>query len=567
MAKKPPAVQTVGQTEIAEYRKLLLQMGDGVVAKHLCHLVKSRYKIIYIRSQEEMRVLQCLQWLSLAEGYDLYQWDCSRGLLETHTMQPVKSDSNEVNENPSALLGHIIEHAKNDNKILGDNPDKAGKGHIYTLLDFHHFLEAPDLQRQFKEFFGIASVCHIVIISPVFQCPPTLNKEFTLIDFPLPSRSEIRDALEKIKHEVPANYPKAVKYAIDHEEELLDAAAGLTVTEAENAYALSLVKTKNFDIKTIIEEKKQIISKTGILEFREPKFTFDDIGGLEALKVWLDRRKTAFSQESKEFGLEIPKGVLLAGIPGTGKSLICDALAARWQMPLLRLDIGAIFSSHVGESEANVRLVLQTSSAIAPAILWIDEIEKGLGGVQSSNQTDGGVTNRVFGTLLTWMQEKDNPVFVICTANNVTSLPPEFMRAGRFDEIFFLDLPNADQRQDVLGRLLLKKKRNPEEFDLFKIAQSSENYSPAELEKGINNALFCAFSENKRQLTTEDIVSEIIKFQPLFNSRREEIEAMREWALGVDGVGGRAVLANSSENKKFVPTNKARAMNLSAEDL
>lgn len=202
-------------------------------------------------------------------------------------------------------------------------------------------------------------------------------------------------------------------------------------------------------------------------------------------------------------------------------------------------------------------------------ILWIDEIEKGLGGVQSSNQTDGGVTNRIFGTMLTWMQEKECPVFVVCTANNIMAIPPEFMRAGRFDEIFFLDLPDDEQRLDVLTRLLVKKKRNPADFDLYPVVQASVNYSPAELEKAINNALFVAFSDNKRKLTTQDLISEISKFQPLYNSRREEIEAMREWALGKDQEGGRAVLANSS-NKiagDFSTFNTSRSMNLSEDDL
>lgn len=229
----------------------------------------------------------------------------------------------------------------------------------------------------------------------------------------------------------------------------------------------------------------------------------------------------------------------------TGKSMTCDALASAYQMPLLRLDFGAVFSAHVGESEANIRQCLQTAETVAPCILWIDEVEKGIGGVESSNATDGGVTSRVFGTMLTWMQDKLSPVFVICTANNIAGLPPEFMRAGRFDEIFFIDLPNEEQRAEVITKLLTRKKRDATAFNIDEIVLVTHNYTPVEIEKGIDNALFVAYSNQKRALTTADIVSETKKFYPLYNSRREEIDEMRLWALGADKTGGRAVLANT----------------------
>ena len=251
----------------------------------------------------------------------------------------------------------------------------------------------------------------------------------------------------------------------------------------------------------------------------------------------------------------------------TGKSMVSDALAGLYQMPLLRLDIGALFSSHVGESEENVRKCVAIASSISPCVLWVDEIEKGIGGVQSSNVTDGGVTNRVFGTLLTWMQEKTQPIFIICTANNVTSIPPEFMRAGRFDEVFFLDLPNKEQRSEVISVLLKRKHRDPKNFDLNQISDATKNYSPAEIEKCINNGLFIAYQDNKRELSTKDIVGESSKVQPLYNSRREEIEEMREWALGKDGVGARARLANStSSTKSFAVTETGRQFDIGQSD-
>ena len=250
----------------------------------------------------------------------------------------------------------------------------------------------------------------------------------------------------------------------------------------------------------------------------------------------------------------------------TGKSAVCDALASVYKMPLLRLDFGAVFSAHVGESEANIRQSLQIAESIAPCILWLDEVEKGIGGVESSNATDGGVTNRVFGTMLTWMQEKLSPVFMVCTANNIAGLPPEFMRAGRFDEIFFIDLPNEEQRAEVIEKLLSRKKRNALEFDISQIVSVTHNYTPVEIEKGIDNALFVAYSDKKRALTTEDVVAETKKFFPLYNSRREEIDEMRKWALGESRTGGRAVLANSP-TKPEVPDNDEshRALDIDSE--
>lgn len=492
-------------------------------------------------------------------------------MLDSHSLKQVSSPNNEIHVDPLAAMSHIIDAAKNDNEQMKDE-HLTSEGHIFALLDFHLFLRGdgdPPLQRKFKEFFEMSSVCCIVVIAPVFECPAALEKEFTVIDFPYPSKAELQSSLNKIKKEIPSNYPKAIKFADFHEEELIQAATGLTIVEAENAYALSLVKKKTFDIPTILKEKRQIIQKSGILEYKEPKFSFDDIGGLNTLKQWLQTRRLAFSEDAKNFGLLSPKGVLLMGIPGTGKSMTCDALASYWQMPLLRLDIGAIFGSRVGQSEGNMRRVIQIAEAISPCILWIDEIEKGIGGIQSSNQTDGGVTNRVFGTLLTWMQEKTSATFVACTANNVLSMPTEFMRAGRFDEIFFVDLPNKEQRVEVIERILIKKQRNPDNFDIKEIVQWSNNYSPAEIEKGINNGLFIAYSEDKRPLTTQDITDELQKFQPLYNSRQEEIDEMREWALGEDGVGGRAVLANSlsDPSKSFAIESTLRGLDLSENDL
>jgi len=525
----------------------MLATGDGDIGPSINHMINSRFRILYIRSHEERRVIDFFKNLSVYRGFELFHWDCDRGLLEAHSREKVAADNSEVNEgDPTAILAHIIDHASKQSQSMREN--KKPKGVIYMLLDFNVFMgEMPPVQRKLKEFADTVSVCTIIITAPTFDCPPTLEKDVTLIDFPVPSYNEINSSLQTMAKEISIQLPMAAKDAKEHEEDLVKAASGLTLTEAENAYAMSVVAEKRFDIKRILEEKKQMIRKSGILEYRESRFKMDDLGGLDTLKNWLTLHRLAFKDDARQFGLPAPKGILVCGIPGTGKSAICDALAHEYQMPLLRLDFGAVFSAHVGDSEQNIRQCLKTAESIAPCVFWIDEVEKGIGGVESSNATDGGVTNRVFGTMLTWMQDKIAPVFVVCTANNILGIPPEFMRAGRFDEIFFIDLPNESQREEVVEKLLKRKGRDPGVFDIDKIVSVSKNYAPVEIEKGIDNALFVAYSQGKRNVLTQDIADEILKFHPLYNSRREEIDAMRDWALGKDGRGGRAVLANSPE--------------------
>lgn len=568
--KKPP-LKTANELVVTDdvrikARDRTLAAGDGSIGLQINHMIKSRFRILYIRSHEEKRVREFFKDLTIYRGQELFQWDCDRGLRDGYSGEVISSDESEINDgDPTAILAHIIDHASRHSKPMREG--KVPSGAIYMLLDFHHFLDGfPPVERKLKEFAETVSTCTIVIIAPIFVCPPTLEKQVTLLDFPVPSHKEISATLKKLAKEISAQLPEASKEAKENEEDLVKAASGLTLTEAENAFAMSVVANKRFDIQTILDEKKQMIRKGGILEYRDSRFTFDDLGGIDTLKDWLILRRVAFKEDARDFGLPTPRGILILGIPGAGKSAVCDALASVYKMPLLRLDFGAVFSAHVGDSEANIRKCLAMAEAVSPSILWLDEVEKGIGGVESSNATDGGVTNRVFGTMLTWMQDKLAPVFMVCTANNIDGLPPEFMRAGRFDEIFFIDLPDEDQRAEVIEKLLSRKKRNASEFDIDQIVSATHNYTPVEIEKGIDNALFVAYSNNKRSLTTEDIVNETKKFFPLYNSRREDIDKMRKWALGESGVGGRAVLANSPKKPKKPDDGKSyRALDIDGD--
>ncbi|RYX99815.1 AAA family ATPase, partial [bacterium] len=276
------------------------------------------------------------------------------------------------------------------------------------------------------------------------------------------------------------------------------------------------------------KEKKQIIRKSGLLEFYPTQEDMSTVGGLDNLKSWLNKRTEAFTKKARDYGLPEPKGILLLGVSGSGKSLVAKAVSSLWQLPLLRLDIGRLFSSLVGSSEENMRKTIKTAESVAPCLLWLDEIDKGFSGSGSSNVSDGGTTSRVLSSFLTWMQEKNNPVFIIATANDISRLPPELLRKGRFDEIFFLDLPKAEERIEIFNIHLKKRGRRSENFDLNLFASNTDGFSGSEIEELIISAMYDSFEEN-REVTTADIMNTIKHAVPLSHTMKESIDQLRDW--------------------------------------
>ncbi|MBT7914494.1 AAA family ATPase, partial [Candidatus Bathyarchaeota archaeon] len=308
-----------------------------------------------------------------------------------------------------------------------------------------------------------------------------------------------------------------------------EAARGLTATEAEDIFALSVVRTQQLESGLISSEKARAIAKDGILELSESRETLDSIGGLGELKSWTLRRRNAFSPRAREYGLPVPKGVLILGIPGTGKSLCAKASASAFGFPLLKLDAGKLFAGIVGESEANLRRAIQTAEAISPCILWIDEIEKGFSGSKSSGSTDGGTSARVFGSFISWMQEKTAPVFVVATANDISQLPPELLRKGRFDELFFVDLPDEAERRRIWEIHICRRERDPRSFDLQSLSDLSKGFTGSEIEQVVIDALFESFDRDL-ELTDEALTDAVIRTVPLSTTMAEPIRALRDWA-------------------------------------
>jgi SpoVK/Ycf46/Vps4 family AAA+-type ATPase len=496
--------------------------------KEIDILIRARYPLIYITSYEEQRASKLLAYLAAERDKQLFIWSITSGIRRFE--EPTKID--ESTRDPLTALNHI---------------ERQTYPAIFILQDFHSYLSDQTVIRKLRELISNLKDTYetIVILSPVLNVPVELEKDMVVVDFDLPRKEEFNKLLDDIIEVVSKSSEVKVNLNEEVRDKLITAALGLTLNEAENAFARAIVVDKSLgpeDIENVLAEKEQVIRKSEILEYYRTDENLASIGGLDIIKGWVTKRSTAFSDKAKAFGLPEPKGILLIGVQGCGKSLTCKAIASLWKMPILRFDVGRVFSGIVGSSEENMRKAIKTAESVAPTILWIDEIEKSLSGVQSSNFSDAGTSARVFSTFLTWLQEKKKPVFVVATANNISLLPPELLRKGRFDEIFFVDLPTLGERKEIFSIHICKRKRDPKNYDLELLAKESEGFSGAEIEQAIISGLFDAFVR-EGELSTEDILKNIKVSVPLSKTMREEIEALRDWAKT------RARPASSEEEK------------------
>jgi AAA+ superfamily predicted ATPase len=510
----------------------------GTCLEEIEVLIRARYPILYIVSWEEQRVQDWLLEVAKKRNKRVYEWSFSTGIVPAGTSIQSQRPRTSTTKDPLAALDHVV-----------DQVEPA----LYLFKDLHPFLTRNNFAviRRLKEI-GLQlknSYKTIVLISPTMELPPELEKEVTVVDFPLPETRDISALLDRIIQEVKSQPNIKIDVAPEARERLLKAALGLTLSEAENVFAKILVnggKLGEDDVQAVFSEKRQIIRKSGLLDYYETDARFEQVGGLQHLKEWLRKRALAFADKARDFGLPPPKGVFLLGVQGCGKSLCAKAVSGLWGMPLLRLDVGRMFGSLVGSSEENMRRAIQVAESIAPVVLWIDEIEKAMAGSRSSGNTDSGTTARVFGTFLTWLSEKSSSVFVIATANNISELPPELLRKGRFDEIFFVDLPNDEERREIFRIHLGLRKREPASFDVDALARDAAGFSGAEIEEAIVSALYDAFSEDK-PLSTAHVTKAIRETVPLSRTMEGELSRLRSWAEG------RARLATPKEAAAPVP--------------
>jgi hypothetical protein len=486
-------------------------------------LIRARYPILYILSSEEMRVQDLVLDIARKRQKKVFEWSYSTGIVPAGTSIQSQKHRNAATKDPLMALDQVIEQVEPA---------------IFIFKDFHPFLTKNNfaITRKLKEIALHLknSFKTILLVSPVLEIPAELEKEITLLNHPLPSRDDLSALLDKIITDVKDFHQIKVDLDDAGRERLLQAALGLTLGEAENVFAKIIVQGERLssdDVNEVFAEKQQIIRKSGLLEYYATDENFANVGGLGVLKDWLSKRAVAFTHEARSFGLPFPKGILMLGVQGCGKSLCAKAVSNLWQLPLLRFDMGRMFGSLVGSSEENVRRAIAVAESVAPAILWVDEIDKAFAGSQGSGATDGGTTARVFGTFLTWLSEKTAPVFVVATANDISQLPPELLRKGRLDEIFFVDLPSPEERKEIFRIHVTKRGRDAAKFDLAALAGASAEFSGAEIEESINSALYDAFY-TKQELTTEQVQVALAETVPLAKTMDEQINRLRSWAEG-----------------------------------
>ncbi|MFN9868103.1 MAG: AAA family ATPase [Pseudanabaena sp.] len=486
-------------------------------------LLRAKYPLIYIVTAEEEPVEEILTEVALQSSPSrrILFWDIARGW----------SDNNADKGSVMAALSRIAQR---------DKLTKDGDNVLYVLRDLHPILKYPHNERHIAIIRELKNLSRdlnrdrraIALTSHTLEIPAELTEEVTAIDFPLAAIAEIEYL---IKQKISANKLNLSNLAW---EQLVKACQGLSRTRIQRVLAKAIAEKEEVndsDIDAVLAEKQQAIRQTGILEFFTVNESLKNVGGLDNLKRWVRIRRDAFTEEAKRYGIPTPKGALLVGIQGTGKSLSAKTIANEWRLPLLRLDIGRLFGSYVGESESRMRQMIQLAEATAPCVLWIDEIDKAFGNVTVTIDGDSGASRRVFGTLITWMQEKTAPVFIVATANNVRILPAELLRKGRFDEIFFLNLPTESERQEIF-KVHLQKLRPSRlrEFDLVLLARHTKNFSGAEIEQvlidGIHRAFGRGSNGNREDFTTEDIISAIEETVPLAAIASQQIESLKQWA-------------------------------------
>lgn len=492
------------------------QSAGSKTAADIAALLRARNPLLWIVTREEARVERLLMDAAQTAQYDARFWDCANGISD-YAGNP--KEDGERSKDPAAAISSIR-----------DSKQRA----VWILRDFPTWLRDPTVLRGLRSLARRLPLSPreearaVIILTPSNDVPPELAGHALVIDFPLPDRTEIAALLQTALDSLPEDIRKQ---ACENgaRELAIDAAIGLTEEEAGACYRKSLVMTRTIEPAAIASEKKRVIAREKVLEWFDPlPGGLNSVGGYDNLKSWLQTRGSAFSAAARAYGLPAPKGCILVGVPGCGKSLTAKAIATAWQMPLLRLDMGALKSKWVGESESNIRKALKVLETVAPCVAWLDEIEKALAGA-TQGAADGGTSADALGAVLSWMQERQGSVFVVATANDVSALPPELLRKGRFDEIFFIDLPTEIERAQIMHAAIRQYKRDGSKIDAAAIATVCKDFTGAEIAALVPEGLYIAFADGAREITTQDLIAAAGKIVPLARTAADKIARLREW--------------------------------------
>ena len=483
---------------------------------------RAGFPILQTVSHEEGRLVQEVIKAHEASvaGY-VKVWDHVTGVTSYTNGQGVKSEGI---KNPKELF------------VLIESLAARGTACIFILKDFHPFFENPSIVRHLRNLLNDCKAAGItlVLVSPVSKIPIELMRDVQLLEYALPGGESLQQIVQKIQKDTENNNNVVLPLVVPMGD-IVDAMKGSTASEAENITALALSRHKGFDkafVKTAFSETIQNLKKSSLLTYLEPDVDFTNIGGLDGLKKWFGQRAKAFEPAAREYGLPAPKGVLLFGVAGCGKTLIAKAVSKEFNIPLFQLDIGSLFGSLVGSTEENFRKIISTVDSLGRCIVFIDEIEKAFNRDAVSGRGDTGTSSRAFGSFLTWLSERQSQAFVIGTSNNFTILPVEFMRKGRFDELFWIDLPNFDERKSILSVVIKKFKRDPRDFEIPQVSKMMEGFSGAEISEVVSAALFTAYCDDGREPTTEDLKSAVVDTIPQSETNGADLKKMREQAAG-----------------------------------
>ncbi len=492
-------------------------MRQEEAVENVVSLLKARNTLLWIVSGEELRVERALLGVAEKVKRDIWFWDCTDGIQDA--------------------AGELVELQKDPLQALDYVKNTKQRG-IYVFRDLHKWMD-PQVLRKLRSLqrnlqgAPFAQARAVIVLSNSTEIPPELTGQVTVVDWPLPDRAEIGEILDQVVSSLDEKLQSEALPVNGQREAAIDAAVGLSAEEAMNSYARSLVIEHRIDPGIVAAEKKQIIAKSGVLTWYDPDPRgLDSIGGLDVLKEWLVDRQEDLTPKARDYGMPAPKGVFLIGPPGTGKSQCAKSIAAAWGLPLLRLDPGGLKSKYVGDSEQNARKAFEKAETVAPCVLWVDEIDKALAGA-SGPQGDGGVSSDFLGVFLSWMQERAGAVFVVATANDVSALPSALLRKGRFDEMFFVDLPTSIERRAVLAVALRKYGRDPDvilkDKRTAEIVAATDGFTGAEIDALVPDALHRSFKEDARDLTAADLLAAALTVVPL-SKTADDIEALRDWA-------------------------------------